>query len=86
MGKFQLKPSINTRERDLQKKWPEKNLFGVEPPEEFGAFGLSCENDPCPPGYKCDSDSNLCVPGEGSLEKSSNISSSALYRRNIWRL
>ena len=64
-GEVQIKPWINVDERDLKEKYPERNLFGVEAPDEINR---SCEEDPCPPGYRCDRDSNLCVPGEGSLE------------------
>ena len=65
-GEVQLKPWINPEERDLEEKWPERNLFGVEPPDELST-DVSCEEDPCPPGYKCSPESDLCVPGEGSL-------------------
>jgi len=64
-GEVQLKPSINTKERNINTKYPEKNLFGVEPPDELNPE-VYCE-DGCPPGYRCDGGSNLCVPGEGSL-------------------
>ena len=65
-GEVQLKPFINTRERDIQSKWPERNLFGVKPPDpKDNPEPCGCGDEPCPPGFYCKED--LCIPGEGSL-------------------
>ena len=65
-GEVQLKPSINTRERDIQSKWPERNLVGVKPPDPQNTpEPCGCGDYPCPPGFVCKD--SLCVPGEGSI-------------------
>jgi hypothetical protein len=65
-GEVQLKPYINNDERDIERKYPERNLFGVEPPDpKDNPEPCGCGDEPCPPGFICEED--LCIPGEGSL-------------------